>query len=301
MRVWLKEYSVINVILLHTLYVRVVSYFIYMYNCTLVYVTVLHIFWFSFCQNGEGLVCYCHNSLLHRAAPYLSRADFVTLDAGIVPDDHMRRAAPEVRDFFATWCLEISILLPEEEFQQTRRTSHWDLTRMPKRQAAPVHTAPPAAFDWRDHNAVTPVKNQGACGSCWAFSTTGNVEGQWAIKKKKLVSLSEQELVDCDHVDKGCNGGLPTDAYKAIEQLGGLESESAYPYEAENERCKFKKGLVKAYINSSVSLPSDEGKMAAWLAVNGPISIGINANAMQVGLPFCFKFIKTFKSFWLQK
>lgn len=150
-----------------------------------------------------------------------------------------------------------------------------------KSQAKIPDVAPPAAFDWRDHSVVTPVKDQGQCGSCWAFSVTGNVEGQWALKKGKLMSLSEQELVDCDKLDQGCDGGYMTNAYEEIIKIGGLETESDYPYEGEDEKCTFKKAEVKVTINNYVNISKDEGEMAKWLYKSGPISIAINANAMQ--------------------
>lgn len=128
----------------------------------------------------------------------------------------------------------------------------------------------PKSHDWRDYNAVTPVKNQGNCGSCWSFSVTGNVEGLNAIQSGTLKSFSEQELVDCDDLDAGCNGGLPDNAYKFIEKEGGLELESDYPYTAHKNRCSFNSTLSRVKVSGVIDFKQgDEDGMAKWLTANG--------------------------------
>ncbi|KAI7748849.1 hypothetical protein M8C21_024936 [Ambrosia artemisiifolia] len=102
----------------------------------------------------------------------------------------------------------------------------------------------PTSVDWRKKGAVTPVKDQGQCecGSCWAFSTVVAVEGINKIKTNELVSLSEQELIDCDTLEnQGCNGGLMDLAFDFIKKKGGLTKEDVYPYTAANGRCDSKK------------------------------------------------------------
>ncbi|XP_017467683.1 PREDICTED: putative cysteine proteinase CG12163 [Rhagoletis zephyria] len=139
----------------------------------------------------------------------------------------------------------------------------------------------PKEFDWREKGVISNVKNQGMCGSCWAFSVTGNVEGLHAVKTGKLEEYSEQELLDCDTTDSACNGGLMDNAYEAIQHIGGLELESEYPYEGHKDQCQFNKSMAHVKVKGGIDLPKNESAIAQWLITNGPVSIGINANAMQ--------------------
>jgi C1A family cysteine protease len=98
--------------------------------------------------------------------------------------------------------------------------------------------------------AVTPVKNQGQCGSCWAFSTTESVETAWFMANHTLDELSPQQIVDCDHTDAGCNGGDTPTAYAYVISAGGLETNAEYPYDAHDGVCKFNAADIDASINN---------------------------------------------------
>lgn len=137
----------------------------------------------------------------------------------------------------------------------------------------------PTNIDWRANGYVTDVKNQGMCGSCWAFSAIGAIEGQHANFTKQLVSLSEQNLVDCtlDYNCSGCEGGWPDKAMDYVIKYG-VDTELSYPYNAVDQTCNYNKSNVGANISQVVLLP--EGNMTTLyeaLGTVGPLSIAIDA------------------------
>ncbi|KAL1568331.1 vignain-like [Salvia divinorum] len=138
----------------------------------------------------------------------------------------------------------------------------------------------PTSIDWRKKGAVNPVKDQGKCGSCWAFSTVVAVEGINYIKTKKLVSLSEQQLVDCDieSYNMGCDGGLMDLAFEYIELNGGLTSSKIYPYKANDGVCDHKKEkAIVVSINGYEAVPVNNEGALLKVAANQPVTVSIEA------------------------
>jgi cathepsin L len=137
----------------------------------------------------------------------------------------------------------------------------------------------PDAIDWRAENLVTPIKNQGQCGSCWAFSTTGVIEGVHAKQTGNLVSLSEQQLVDCSQGNYGCGGGWPSLALENVIKRGGIDSEKSYPYQGDDESCSYNKSNIGAIIKSVVNITKyNMTELVNAIGTIGPISVAIDAS-----------------------
>eukprot|EP00475_Leptophrys_vorax_P035329 TRINITY_DN580_c0_g1_i4.p1 TRINITY_DN580_c0_g1~~TRINITY_DN580_c0_g1_i4.p1 ORF type:complete len:327 (-),score=77.09 TRINITY_DN580_c0_g1_i4:64-1044(-) len=143
----------------------------------------------------------------------------------------------------------------------------------------------PNTVNWVTKGKVTAVKDQGQCGSCWAFSTTGSIEGAVAIKTGKLTSLSEQQLVDCSgaYGNEGCNGGLMDDAFQYVISDKGLCTESAYPYTAADGTCKTSCAKTSK-ISSYVDVASDNEDALKAAVAQQPVSVAIEAD--QSGFQF---------------
>ncbi|CAL8113692.1 unnamed protein product [Orchesella dallaii] len=176
-------------------------------------------------------------------------------------------------------------LLPHE-FKSIMNGYRMDLKKNASDEERMVFLSPenfeaPKSVDWRTKGYVTPVKDQGQCGSCWSFSATGALEGQHMRKSGKLISLSEQNLVDCSGSEgnEGCNGGLMDNAFRYIKKNKGIDTESSYPYEAQDDKCRFKAADIGADDKGFVDVPEgNERALKKAVAAVGPISIAIDAS-----------------------
>ncbi|XP_051013665.1 LOW QUALITY PROTEIN: cathepsin K-like [Acomys russatus] len=137
----------------------------------------------------------------------------------------------------------------------------------------------PDSVDYRKKGYVTPVKNQGECGSCWAFSSAGALEGQLKKKTGKLLTLSPQNLVDCVSENEGCGGGYMTRAFRYVQVNGGIDSEDAYPYVGQDESCMYNATAKAAKCRGYREIPvGNEKALKRAVARVGPVSVAIDAS-----------------------
>lgn len=140
----------------------------------------------------------------------------------------------------------------------------------------------PLSYDWRNYGAVGIVKNQGACGSCWAFTTVAIIESQYFIKYGTMYNLSEQQLMDCDYSNGGCFGGSNSKAFQYIQNSYGLETTYNYGrYLAYKGYCRANSNLGLAQVTGWYYPGTDEAYIKSYLWANGPIAVAINAAPLQ--------------------
>jgi cathepsin F len=140
----------------------------------------------------------------------------------------------------------------------------------------------PTRFDWRDSGAVSPIRDQQSCGGCWSFSTASNIESMYLIKYKTQYDLSEQNMLNCDPLNKGCAGGSMVNALKELISEGGATTEQAVPYLNTQTTCSTvlmpRPGVVKSYLKLGTT---DEDQIALALYQNGPLAVALYANLLQ--------------------
>jgi C1A family cysteine protease len=184
--------------------------------------------------------------------------------------------------------------MDEYDFQKYIMQNNELFNRFPKKNFKFVeynNSAIPASVDWVKDNAVTAVKDQGQCGSCWAFSTTGALEGAYSIKYGELMSFSEQQLVDCDNLrnggsNHGCNGGLMDTAFEWISQNGGICTEDEYPYVGKSfQKCDtWCANIGGTQIIDFVDVvPADDIEMMSALTMQ-PVAVAIEADQREFQL-----------------
>ncbi|VVC34692.1 Cathepsin propeptide inhibitor domain (I29),Cysteine peptidase, asparagine active site,Cysteine [Cinara cedri] len=145
----------------------------------------------------------------------------------------------------------------------------------------PTNSKVEKSIDWRQNGYVTPVKDQGSCRSCWAFSATGSLEGQHFRKNGTLISFSEQNLIDCSRMygNMGCNGGMMNLAFKYIKTNKGLDTENSYPYKAKDDKCQYNPKSSSVRDMGFVNIPDNENSLMNAVGTIGPVSAAIDASS----------------------
>lgn len=171
--------------------------------------------------------------------------------------------------------------MTHEEYKATMLTLKVPKNWRKGKKFIPSNEPVPNSVDWRDSGYVTDVKNQGQCGSCYSFAATGSLEGQWFKKNKKLISESEQQIVDCSgkYGNQGCGGGWYGAAWDYVKDAGGIEDENSYPYRAYRGYCKFDESEVVATDSGTIDVEQgSEDALQAAIAEVGPVAVAIDAS-----------------------
>jgi cathepsin L len=233
--------------------------------------------WTNF-KKGYGIVYNTSLEEIHRFKIFASHVKMI-IQHNIENDLGLHTYRLGINKFATLTNEEFRQQMNGYKHQKQHRSQYSDMRRQ-HIPASPYITLP-VSVDWRDQGIVTPVKDQGQCGSCWAFSTTGSLEGQHARATGKLVSLSEQQLVDCstNWGNNGCNGGLMDNAFKYVHDNKGIDDEKSYPYVAKDETsCKFRRPSVASTCDSFVDIPAgNETALQEALALQGPVAVAIDA------------------------
>jgi len=208
---------------------------------------------------------YHHDEFLHRYRIFRGNLDFINHHA------KCNKSFTVAMNKFGD--------LTKEEFARIFLGTKFTATGKTVVRSSPVKALPPS-WNWNNKGAVTPIKNQQQCGSCWAFSTTGSTEGCHFLRNKKLVSLSEQNLVDCsdNEGNQGCDGGLMTQAMQYIIDNKGIDTEASYPYTAQDGTCVFKRTHVGATLTGYTNVNQGDENDLQQKVYLGPTSVAIDAS-----------------------
>jgi cathepsin L len=234
-----------------------------LFACALAYTEVEYQSAFTFWMQEYGR-SYTHEEFQHRYRIFRHNIDF------IAAHNNGNKGFTVALNEFADLSLQ--------EFQRIYLGTK---VTVPHAHVAPMRNLRlPVSFDWRSAGAVTAIKNQGQCGSCWSFSTTGSVEACHFFAAKNLVGLSEQNLMDCStsQGNQGCEGGLMTQAMDYIISNKGVDTEASYPYTAADGTCAFNPSNVGATLKSYTNVKTGSEQDLQTKVALGPTSVAIDAS-----------------------